>query len=169
MEHQDEWLDLVDSQDVVIGKKLRSEIYLEDVSNFRVINAFIRNSYGQLWIPRRTAHKRLFPSCLDVSIGGHVESGETYESTLHREAKEELNIDIDTMPYRLLGKLTPQADHVSAFMQIYEIVSNETPNYNSRDFTEFYWLTPKEFFERFKQGEKVKGDLPILIRKFYLS
>lgn len=165
----DETLDLVNADDVVIGSKLRSEVYQEDLSNFRVINAFIKNSQGQLWIPRRTAHKKLFPSCLDVSVGGHVESGTTYDETFRKETMEELNIDINTVEHRLLGKLTPHRDHVSAFMQVYEISSDATPTYNPEDFTEYYWLTPQEFFEKFKQGEKVKGDLPQLIRAFYLN
>lgn len=169
MAQDDEKLDLVDAEDVVIGNKLRSAIYAEDLSNFRVINAFIRNSKGQLWIPRRTANKRLFPSCLDVSVGGHVESGTTYDETFYKETMEELNLDINTVPYRLLGKLTPHKDHVSAFMQVYEISSDIAPDYNKDDFTEFFWLTPKDFFERFKQGERVKGDLPQLIRAFYLN
>jgi len=74
----DEYLDLVDLQDSVIGRKLRSEVYAEHLSNFRVVNAFVLNSKGELWIPRRTADKRIFPLCLDMSVGGHVESGESY-------------------------------------------------------------------------------------------
>lgn len=165
----DELLDLVDESDRVIGQMLRSKIAAEHLSNFRVINALIRNSKGELWIPRRTADKRLFPSCLDVSVGGHVESGETYDATFRREAQEELNLDINTVPYHLLGKLTPHEHAVSAFMQVYEITSDETPEYNRADFSEYEWIAPKAFLDRFLQGERVKGDLPLLVKKFYLQ
>ncbi|WP_292736317.1 NUDIX domain-containing protein [Nostoc sp. JL31] len=40
---------------------------------------------------RRSAHKSIFPLCLDVSMGGYVETGETYEDALQRELKEEFN------------------------------------------------------------------------------
>ena len=66
----DEYLDLVNEKDEVIGKKLRSEVYAEGLSNFRVVNAFLVNSEGKLWLPRRGAHKRIFPLCLDMSMGG---------------------------------------------------------------------------------------------------
>lgn len=42
-----------------------------------------------------------------MSMGGHVESGETYEQTLKRETQEELNINTDQAQVRLLGHLTP--------------------------------------------------------------
>jgi len=159
-------MDLVNEKDKVIGRKKRADIYAEGLSNFRVMNAFLRNSKGELWIPRRTADKAVFPSCLDISAAGHVESGETYEDTFRREVMEELNVDVDAVPHRLLGKVTP-TDGLSAFEWVYEIQSDEAPNYNPRDFTEFFWLTPRGLFERITAGEKVKSDLPKLVEMFY--
>lgn len=163
----DEYLDLVDENDNIIGKKKRSEVYAEHLSNFRVVNAFVVNSKGEIWIPRRTADKRIFPLCLDMSMGGHVESGETYKQTLKRETEEELNINTDNVSIRLLGHLTPQKDSVSAFMNVYEIKMDEAPNYNKNDFVEYFWLTPKMLFERIANGDKTKGDLPKLVKIFY--
>ena len=163
----DEYLDLVDENDRVVGKKLRSEVYAERLSNFRVINAFVVNAAGELWIPRRTADKKIFPLCLDVSAGGHVESGETYDQTFKREVAEELNIATDTVPVHCLGHLTPQKDNVSAFMNVYEIRMNAAPNYNPDDFFEYFWLTPQALLERIERGDKAKSDLQKLVKKFY--
>lgn len=162
----DEYLDLVNEQDEVIGKKPRSEVYAEGLSNFRVVNAFVVNSKGQLWIPRRAATKRIFPSCLDMSMGGHVESGETYEESFTREVVEELGIDTNTTSWKLLGHLTPK-DGVAAFMNVYEIHAEEVPKFNPDDYTEYSWLTPEELLIKIEQGEKTKGDLPKLIKIFY--
>ncbi|MDP3699055.1 MAG: NUDIX domain-containing protein [Nanoarchaeota archaeon] len=163
----DETLDLVDENDQVIGKEKRSVVYAQGSSNFRVINAFIKNSKGELWIPRRTAHKKIFPLCLDVSVGGHVESGETYEKSFKRETKEETNLDLGVIPYRKLGHLTPHKDKVSAFMEVYEIKSDAVPNYNKDDFVESFWIRPKTLLKRILQGEKAKSDLPKLVKIFY--
>ena len=163
----DEFLDLVNEQDEVIGKKLRSEVYAEGLSNFRVVNAFIVNSEGKLWLPRRGAHKRIFPLCLDMSMGGHVESGETYDQSFIRETSEELNIDTGTTPWKMLGHLTPHNDDVAAFMNVYEIQSDDAPKYNPDDYREFSWLTPQELFKEIEEGEKVKSDLPKLVKIFY--
>jgi isopentenyldiphosphate isomerase len=163
----DEFLDLVDDDDNIVGKKKRSEIYSEHLSNFRVINAFLINSFGELWIPRRTAEKRAFPLCLDMSLGGHVESGETYEDAFRRELKEELNLEVENINFREIGKLTPKEYGVSAFMKVYEINSDTTPDFNKNDFTEFFWLSPQDLFQKLYSGDKSKDDLPKLVKIFY--
>ena len=164
---RDELLDLVDQNDVVIGQKSRTEVYAQNLKNFRVINAFLVNSKKQIWIPRRSATKRIFPLCLDMSVGGHVESGESYETALKRETLEELNIDISTVLVRLLGHLTPKEHAVSAFMNVYEIALDRVPNYNKKDFIEYFWFTPNELLKRIAAGEKTKEDLPKLVKHFY--
>ncbi|MEK7193387.1 MAG: NUDIX hydrolase [Patescibacteria group bacterium] len=163
----DEYLDLVDENDNIVGKKRRSEIYAEHLTNFRVVNVFIMNSKGEIWIPRRTANKRIFPLCLDMSMGGHVESGETYEDALGREAQEELNIDISRVSPRFLGHLTPHKDGVSAYMKVYEIKMDAAPDYNKNDFAEYFWFTPRTVLEHIEQGDQAKEDLPKLIKIFY--
>lgn len=167
--NSDEILDIVDRSDSVIGQKRRSEVYAAGMANFRVVNAFLINSNGQLWLPRRSAQKRIFPLGLDMSMGGHVESGESYEAAFRRELNEELNLDLDRLCWRQLGKLTPHEDHVSAFMTVYEISSDSTPQFNRDDFIEAFWLMPEEALTRIEQGEFAKDDLPILIRQFYAT
>lgn len=167
--YRDEILDIVNAQDQVIGQMPRSEIYKRGMSNFRVVNVFIGNSMGQLWVPRRTENKKLFPMCLDMSMGGHVTAGETYEEALCRELKEELRMDISEYPYEYLGQLTPEGHGVSAFMKVYRIYTDETPNYNKDDFAESFWLFPNEILERLQNGERAKDDLPKLITHFYAN
>lgn len=163
----DEYLDLVDEKDNVIGKKLRSEVYAEGLSNFRVVNAFIVNSQGKLWIPLRGPNKGIFPLSLDMSMGGHVESGETYDQAFMRETQEELGIDTNATPWKMLGHLTPSKDNTAAYMNVYEIQSDTPPNYNPDDYTEYFWLTPHEVLEKIETGTKTKDDLPKLIKIFY--
>jgi isopentenyl-diphosphate delta-isomerase len=163
----DELLDIVDRSDIVIGQKRRSEVYAAGMVNFRVVNAFLINTSGQLWLTRRSAQKRIFPMGLDMSVGGHVESGESYQSAFRRELYEELNLDLDGCCWRTLGYLTPYEDHVSAFMTVYEIQTEAFPHYNRDDFIEAFWLMPEEAISRIEQGESAKNDLPVLIRHFY--
>jgi isopentenyl-diphosphate delta-isomerase len=163
----DELLHLVDENDNVIGSHLRnSDTYLLK-RNFRVVNAFIQNSKGELWIPRRAAHKKLFPLALDVSIGGHVTYGESYEDALIKEASEEVNLDLKNMSYEFLGHLNPHKYDLSAFMKVYLIKTDEAPNYNPNDFIEYYWLKPSDILKKIDDGDLAKGDLPKLVRIFF--
>ncbi len=165
--HPEEYLDLVNERDEVIGKKLRSEIYAEGLTNFRVVNVFVVNSQGQIWIPRRTAHKAIFPLSLDFSAAGHVESGETYDEAFAKEVREELDIDVSKVSHRLLGHLTPR-DGVKLFEAVYEIRSDAAPQFNPDDFIEYYWMTPAEIAERIEGGDLAKDDIVPLLRRFYL-
>lgn len=139
----------------------------ENWRNFRVINAFIKNAEGKLWIPRRTATKRMFPLCLDVSVGGHVEYDESYESAFQRETMEEVGVDVTKIDCALLGYLNPFENDLSAWMKVWEIHLDEVPSYNQTDFVEWSWMSPDEFRQRMKEGDKAKSDLPKLIDLFY--
>ena len=159
-----EILDLVNAQDQVIGQKYRSEVYKEKLKNFRVINAFLVNSKNEVWIPRRSGDKKLFPLCLDTSVGGHVSAGESYEEAFKRELQEELNIQSSLVPYSMVAHLTPETDNLSAFMHLYIIRTEESPAYNTDDFISAAWYSLSELETLIENGEKTKGDLPILVK-----
>lgn len=163
----DELLDIVDIHDKVIGQKMRSEVYSLNMTNFRAINAFARDPQGRLWIPRRSSTKKLFPSALDASVGGHVISGESYDEAFARELKEELNISIDTISWTVLGTLVPHVHGVSAFQRIYEFMLDYDPDYNKEDFSQFFWIFPVDLALCLAAGEPAKSDLPLLLKRFY--
>lgn len=158
-----ELLDIVNEHDQIIDQRYRSEIYEKKLSCFRVINAFLVNDKKQLWIPLRSKSKKLFPLCLDASVGGHAMAGEIYQEAFARELKEELNLDISQCTYEMIAKLTPHEHNVSAFMHLYLIRTNANPHYNHDDFESAEWLSVHEIQTKMKSGIPTKGDLPILI------
>ena len=165
-EHE-EILDLVDDTDIMVGTIPREEAWRTNARWVRVVNVFVVNAKGELWIPRRSASKVMFPLCLDMSVGGHVGAGETYEAALIREAYEELNLDVAKVGYLELGHLNPVEHGVSAFIKVFEIRQNETPNYNRDDFINSEWIEPAVLLERLSDGEAAKDDLEKLVNLFY--
>lgn len=166
MTHAEERLDLVDEHDQVVGQVERAEAWARRLP-IRVVNAFLVNARGELWIPRRTLNKRQFPGGLDLSMGGHVGAGESYEAAFRREVHEELNLDVDTVPWREIATFSPFGTTLSAFMHVYEIRSDVAPAYNLADFSGAEWLRPRQVLARIAQGEASKGDLAELVRRCY--
>ncbi|HEB41481.1 MAG TPA: NUDIX domain-containing protein [Candidatus Dependentiae bacterium] len=158
-----ELINIVSKDDEIIGVEKRSIVH-EKKLNFRGVNAFIINTQGELWIPRRHPQKTLFPLHLDASVGGHVLAYESYDEAFARETKEETNIDICAVPHKTIGRLTPYQHGTSAFIYVYAIYQNIEPTYNKKDFIEAYWLSPTQLLQLIENGEKAKGDLPIIIR-----
>ncbi len=164
-----ELMDVVDDHDNVIGQAPRSEIHRQGKANFRAINAFLENSRGELFILRRSPELTSFPCALDMSVGGHVKSGETYEAAFRREAREELGLEIEQENHVLLGYLTPGQDGVSCFCRVYKILTEKTPSFSRSEFVEGYWLTPREVVARIKSGSYAKDDLTKLVNRFWAA
>lgn len=166
---EEELLDIVNEHDQVIGVIPRSQAYAENkLASLRAAWLLIKDQDGRFWIPRRQSTKEILPNYLDGSAVGHVSSGETYEQAMIREVAEELNINITMMPYRLVGKLTPQQGSI-CFIEIFEL---QVPkgfiiDYNKNDFSEFFWLSPQEITDKVCAGEKAKDSLLKIMDKFY--
>lgn len=58
------------------------------------IHLWIVNTKGELLIQKRSLSKTAHAGLWDISCAGHVESGDTSEATVIKEAKEELGLEI---------------------------------------------------------------------------
>ena len=110
----------------------------------------------------------MYPLGLDFSIAGHVESGETYDEALIKEAAEEVSLDLALIPYKEIGYLTPHNGGVAAFQKIYEIESDVAPDFKTDDFIDFEWLSPAEVIEKFEFGVSMKSDIVDALKACYL-
>ena len=61
----------------------------------RAVYAFIIDNKGNILLQKRSPNKKLWPNMWDVTVGGHVNSGEFGRQALIRETKEELGIEIN--------------------------------------------------------------------------
>ncbi|MEO6729095.1 MAG: NUDIX domain-containing protein [Candidatus Dojkabacteria bacterium] len=167
-DHKNEIIDVVNDNDEVLKQISREDSYtlLGEGEFVRVVNAFIVNSKGELWIPKRTATKRNFPNCLDFSCGGYVQAGETYEDALKEELKEELNLETENI--ELMGYLSPIKDGVAAFMRVYKISQDEPPVFNTDDVQSAEWISPHDLAKKLEAGTPAKSDIMVLLKHFFL-
>ena len=91
MSGYDEIFDVVDSEDMVIGKASRHQVHNNDLVH-RSVHILVFNSTGSLFLQKRAMIKDESPGLWDSSAAGHVESGQDYISCAKRELKEELSL-----------------------------------------------------------------------------
>lgn len=162
MNESDEILDTVTIDDETVGTIKRGElrsIFAPGQNVYvRYSCCFVRNSEGKLWIPRRTATKKIAPNGLDFSAAEHVQSGESYAQAAVRGLDEELNIQVSETELHFVGKVPPN-DERRSFSSIYIIDRDDVPHFNTDDFVSYEWLSPAELRERLLAGAEAKYDL----------
>ncbi len=82
---------IVNSNDEIIGYKNRDELdYDNDI--VRSSSLWITNGLGQVLLAQRKFSKKTNPGKWSEAVGGTVANDDDYESTIYREAEEELGI-----------------------------------------------------------------------------
>ncbi len=90
----EEWFDIVRPDGKVIGRAPRSAVHGQPELLHPVIHVHIINSRGDIFLQKRANNKDIQPGKWDTAIGGHIQSGETIDHALNREAEEELGISL---------------------------------------------------------------------------
>jgi isopentenyldiphosphate isomerase len=171
MNDDDEILDLVDKDDKVIGTIKHADapgLINTKAGYVRGSVVFIQNSKGQLWTPKRTAHKKVAPNGLDFGVAEHVQSGESYLQGIIRGFKEELYLEVQAKNIKQLGILKPIPSELYFFIVVFIYNADEVLEYNPEDYTDFKWLYPKEIVELIEEGAPSKSALKLALETFLL-
>ena len=80
---------MVNEKDEVIDKIPEERQNLIKPSQLRFVNIIIADDENKIIVPKRSSNRKIFPNCYDFSVGGHVNSGESYNEAAYRELKEE--------------------------------------------------------------------------------
>ena len=88
----DELLDIVNDQDIVTGKELRSIAHRLGLQH-RGVHVFLFTQDEKLLVQKRSADRAAYPSMLDCSVSEHVKAGESYLEAALRGINEEIGID----------------------------------------------------------------------------
>ena len=87
-----ELVDVVDDKGRVVGVVTR-RVMREARLPHRCTYILVFNSRGELFIHLRTPSKDVFPSHWDVTVGGVLVAGESFDEGAQREAIEELGVE----------------------------------------------------------------------------
>jgi isopentenyl-diphosphate Delta-isomerase len=119
----EEYFDIVDANDNVIGRAPRSEVHARKLLH-RAVSVFVFNSGGQFLLQKRSATKDEYPGRYTSSASGHVSSGENYDETAPRELEEELGL---VAPLEYLTKFAAGPDTANEHTALYRTVCDDTP------------------------------------------
>jgi len=88
-------LTIVDNGDNVIGTKHKDQLISGDI--YRVARLLIINSKGELLLAQRAFAKEKDPGLWGLAIEGTVESHETDEDNIRKEAREEIGVTLSEL------------------------------------------------------------------------
>jgi isopentenyldiphosphate isomerase len=92
-----EMVDVIDAEGRTVGTVSRQEMRCRRLPH-RCVYILVFSRRGELFVHLRTPTKDVYPGYWDVTIGGVLAAGETFDEGAIREGREELGVDINPEP-----------------------------------------------------------------------
>lgn len=131
-------------------------------------------SEDRVYVQKRSANRELFPDCWDI-LGGHVDAGESLETALAREIKEESGWELATIVKHLKTVHWQNAENETIREFVFLVTVNgdlDKPELETDKFSEYRWLSEDELDilkENRSDGEQLIFELASLALKDNLS
>ena len=116
---KEEYVYHVDEEDNVIEKVSRKEMRSKNLCH-RGTGILTFNSHGDILVHKRNNTKDLFPGYYDMTNGGAVEFGESYEESAKREIEEE--IGAKDVKLQFLFKFKYDKGDNNCFISVYKMI-----------------------------------------------
>ena len=159
-----EFLDVINDRDEVIGKASKKEIYEKSLQH-RIIHVLIFNDKGEMALQLRSKNVSFCPQHWSTSVGGHVQSGETYEEAALREFQEELGI---TTKIDFMSKDKYIKDKLlKKILGTFKTTFNGPFNIDPDDVERVEFFSLEKIQEMIDNGEKIHPELLFLLRKHF--
>lgn len=127
---QEELLTEVDKNNHVIGSIPRGLAHKSPDTIYRTIFVVVINEEGKILLQKRSSSKDLYPDCWDLSVGGHVDYGQSYEQTAVKELSEELGIEASANELKFVGEVLVKLPSSNEFFHVFEYYLKSTDNIN---------------------------------------
>ena len=159
-----EFLDIVDEQDQVVGRAAKDDVY-RDCLRHRIAHVLIFNDTNEMALQLRSTHVFFCPLHWSTAVGGHVQSGETYEQAALREYTEELGSTSDLV---FLGKAVYEVEgRPSKFLVTCKTTFNGPLSPDSNAVVRADFFTLQTIQDMIEKGEKFHPELLFLLKKYF--
>lgn len=162
-----EYLDIVDSQNKVIGKAPRADIYQYKLPH-RIVHVLVFNEKRELLLQRRSKQAGYRPLHWGTSAGGHVQSGEDYKQAAQREYLEELGARTEVKPVGTFFYGDPLEENkgLSRFITVFYTLHNGPFLLEQKELHDAHFLSLEEIKRKVKGGEPFTPQLLYVLHKF---
>lgn len=151
---QGELLTEVDERNQVIGSISRGEAHERPGVFYRTIYVLVKNDRGEVLVQKRSSTKDLYPDCWDLSVGGHVNFGKTYEETAARELGEEVGLKVTEEDLVRRGEVLVKLPNSGEYFNVFEynLKPNETITVSQEEIGDTKWMTIEEIKKSMEDG-----------------
>jgi|GEM_PF-17538 len=143
----DDWLDIVDADDRVVGRARRADAHARGLRH-RSVHVLLHDTAGRLFVQKRSASKDTNPGLWDTSAAGHVDAGESRPVAARRELAEELGVVVEERALQPLFMLAPQPVTGNEFVSVFQVCSDSPITLEADEIDEGAWLSPDELTGR---------------------
>jgi len=141
---------IVNKEDKIIGHKQRGSLNSSDI--YRVSALWVQNSEGQILLAQRSFNKKNAPGKWGSAVAGTVERGETYESSIIKEAEEEIGLKNCFFQKSFYHFRDGENKHFTQWF--FSLVDRKLEEFiiKKEEVEMIKWLTKEELLEEFKNN-----------------
>lgn len=125
----------------------------------KAVALFIINSKNQVLLQKRSNNKKMWPNMWDITAGGHVDYGEFGFSSIIREAKEELGINLSKSDITFIGcsisnvtKSNIIDNHFNEYYIVNKDINLSTLSLQEEEVSEVKWIDKDDIINRVKNN-----------------
>jgi isopentenyldiphosphate isomerase len=137
----EEIFDVVNERDEVVGQAPRSEVHAKRLLH-RAVHVLVFNAAGEVFLQKRSMSKDTAKGQWDSSASGHLDAGEDYDACAVRELREEIGLQLDRPPERIL-RLEACAETGQEFVWVYRCTSEGPFTLHPEEIERGDWFAPE--------------------------
>lgn len=128
-----EMFPIVDEEGNTIGKVLRADAHTPslEIEGFGrkvlhpVVHLHVFNNKGELYLQHRADWKKVQPGKWDTATGGHIDFGETVETSLEREVYEEIGLEKSIYSPTLIKKYVYESEIERELVYVFKTILDD--------------------------------------------